>query len=130
MGQIFQNIIRWIKHKLHLCEYGWCCHRGEKYILPDAVICEKTGCYVDKWFYICFNHAKSIGFCASCGTFYGGCEDFDFNGSKFFCSDCLDELNHEIGLDDEDEMGSDEGYDYIDEMIDEEFKDIGSEDED
>ncbi len=49
-------------------------------------------------FYNCYKHALKSGFCLGCGGFWAGVESFDFSKVKGYCSDCVDELEDELGI--------------------------------
>ena len=51
--------------------------------------------------YACGEHAQPMGFCACCGSFWGGIESFDFGNG--LCENCNAEFDDE-----------DEDYDYLD----------------
>lgn len=70
-------------------------HRCE-HIYPNKKQCRSTDavdCYLPGNYdgepdaHYCMKHIHSAGFCWGCGTFWAGCEDFDFNPLGL-CSNC------------------------------------------
>lgn len=82
-----------LTEKIHLCEHENCFSKGDPYSI-DLQSGKLTQ-------YYCMDHAKEHGYCAACHLYFGGMECFDSNDSKLFCDECLDELNHELGIPEE-----------------------------
>jgi hypothetical protein len=49
----------------------------------------------------CSEHASGNGFCWGCGLLWAGVEDFDFNNPSGLCGNCRDEIEDEIGVNDD-----------------------------
>lgn len=99
------KIIKWIKRKLNICFDCWK-KAGYHFEYPPMNL-EDTDLEVQ----YCFEHAKKSGFCLGCGGFFAGVESFDFSEVEGFCSDCIDEINYELGWDPYDEYGDADYYD-------------------
>lgn len=91
--EIVGRIYIWFRNARNLCAKSHCDKKPEIFLYP--IWDEKQKPQKIK---ICFTHAKEFGFCAVCHAFYGGVESFDFGKSKFTCDDCYEELNADMGL--------------------------------
>lgn len=58
--------------------------------------------------YVCGEHSHALGFCRSCGQFWGGVESFDFRRSGL-CDNCEAEWRADAGDDLDDGMDFGEG---------------------
>lgn len=85
----------------HPCDEPGCSREGSACYLPDALGEESDP---EPHAFYCAEHATKNGFCWSCGWFWSGVEDFDFDPNGL-CSNCRDEFG-----DDE----PDHDYDYYD----------------
>ncbi len=59
--------------------------------------------------HLCFDHGKETGFCAGCGEFWGGTDEWEFPNAhrciEGYCQNCSDEIKSDCGeYDDETEQ--------------------------
>ena len=91
--------IKWIKRKLDRCDNCW--RKSEyKFSLPDLGPMNEKGIVEVKYhyFYYCYQHSETSGFCMGCGGFFAGTEEFFQSGVRGLCVDCKEELEYDLGL--------------------------------
>ena len=89
----------------HKCEHNGCFENGEVACHVPELHGENGRIYDDTNIrvveHLCSNHAYEAGYCTLCGDFWGGIESFDFNNPSHLCENCKEQIEDEIGEDDD-----------------------------